>query len=109
MISKDEVKHISKLARLELTDQEIEKMQKDLSAVLDYFELLKKAPKPKIKKETASAFGRTESASGETKSAKATASQRKDEVMAKNPNMAGDLIKAAPEQKDGYIKVKAVL
>ena len=44
MISKEEVQHIAKLARLELTPQEIEKMQKDLSAIFDYFELLKKAP-----------------------------------------------------------------
>jgi len=47
MISKDEVKRIAKLARLELTDIEITKMQKDLSAILDYFNWLKKAPKIK--------------------------------------------------------------
>ena len=46
MISKDEVQHIAKLARLELTEKEIEKMQKDLSEILGYFDLLKKAPKP---------------------------------------------------------------
>ena len=46
MISKEEVEHIAKLARLELSDKETEKMQKDLSAILDYFNLLKKAPKP---------------------------------------------------------------
>ena len=45
MISKEEVEHIAKLARLELTGKEVEKMQKDLSAILDYFDLLKKAPK----------------------------------------------------------------
>ena len=47
MISKDEVIKIAKLARLELTEKEIEKMQKDLSAILDYFNLLKKAPLPR--------------------------------------------------------------
>ncbi len=46
MISKEEVEHIAKLARLELTESEVKKMQKDLSAILDYFNLLKKAPKP---------------------------------------------------------------
>ena len=44
MISKEEVRHIAELARLELSEKEIEKMQKDLSAILDYFDLLKKAP-----------------------------------------------------------------
>ena len=47
MISKEEVEHIAKLARLELTGKEVEKMQKDLSDILDYFDLLKKAPKLK--------------------------------------------------------------
>ena len=44
MISKDEVIHIAKLARLQLSEPEIEKMQKDLSSILDYFDVLKKAP-----------------------------------------------------------------
>ena len=44
MISKEHITHIAKLARLELTDREIEKMQKDLSAILDYFNVLKRAP-----------------------------------------------------------------
>ena len=37
MISKEEVLHIAKLARLELTEEEVEKMQKDLTEILDYF------------------------------------------------------------------------
>jgi len=41
MISKEEVKHIAKLARLGLTEEEIEKFQKELSAILDYIEKLK--------------------------------------------------------------------
>ena len=42
MISKEEVQHISELARLELSDKELEKMQKDLGEILDYVEMLKK-------------------------------------------------------------------
>ena len=49
MISKDQVKHIAKLARLELTEKETEKMQHDLSAILDYFNVLKKVKSQKIK------------------------------------------------------------
>src|SRR3989344_8495935 len=37
MISKDEVKHIALLARLGLSDEELQAMQKDLSGVLDFF------------------------------------------------------------------------
>ena len=44
MISKEEVEHIAKLARLELTGKETEKMQKDLTEILGYFDLLKNVP-----------------------------------------------------------------
>ena len=42
MLSKEEVINIAKLARLELTDSEIEKMQKDLAGILDYIGQLNK-------------------------------------------------------------------
>ncbi len=36
MLSKEETQHIAKLARLGLSESEIEKYQKDLSAILDF-------------------------------------------------------------------------
>jgi len=93
MISKDEVKHIAKLARLELTEKEIEKMQKDMTAILDYFNLLKKAPKIKD-----SAVALT----------KVSTSLRKDEVISSH-DIIDELIAQAPDKKDDYIKVKAIL
>ena len=95
MISKEEVKHIAKLARLELTAEEVEKMQKDLSSILDYFDLLKKAPKVKVVK-TLSHFVRQ----SET---------RLDLVSEKPAGLAEKLLAQAPDKKDGYIKVKAIL
>ncbi len=95
MISKDEVKHIAKLARLELTDAEITKMQKDLSAILDYFALLKKAPDTKNFSEN---FGVGVNSQN----------LRKDEARLKS-DLADEIIAAAPERKDDYIKVKAIL
>jgi len=92
MISKDEVKHIAKLARLELTEKEVEKMQKDLSAILDYFAVLKKAPKIQVKT---------------SKAGKNVL--RKDEAVAKPASLANNLVAQAPDKKDGYIKVKAIL
>jgi aspartyl-tRNA(Asn)/glutamyl-tRNA(Gln) amidotransferase subunit C len=41
MISKQEIHHIAKLARLRLAQGEIEKYQKELSKILDYIEKLK--------------------------------------------------------------------
>lgn len=37
MLSQEEVKHIALLARIGIKEDEIEKYQKDLSAVLDFF------------------------------------------------------------------------
>lgn len=94
MISKEEVIHIAKLARLEFTEKEIEKMQKDLSKILDYFDLLKKAPSPaKVLKE--------QNLGGQA------IHLRKDE--AEHSNLSDDIIALAPDKKDGYIKVKTIL
>jgi len=92
MISKEDVIHIAKLARLELTDNEIKKFQKDMSEILDYFNLLKKAPKPK--------------ALPDNKNLK-TESLRKDEVVS-NFDIREKIILSAPDKKEGYIKVKTV-
>ena len=40
MITKEEVKHIAKLARLNLTDEELEKFSKQLSAILEHAKML---------------------------------------------------------------------
>ncbi len=40
MISEEDVKHVSKLARMELTEEEIKQFQKQLSDVLGYVEKL---------------------------------------------------------------------
>jgi aspartyl-tRNA(Asn)/glutamyl-tRNA(Gln) amidotransferase subunit C len=93
MISKEEVQHIADLARLELSEQEIGKMQKDLSAILDYFALLKKAPKLKVENKINGDLSAT----------------RKDEALFRNAIMAENIIALAPDKKDGYIRVKTIL
>lgn len=91
MISKEEAERISRLARLELVAKEIGKIQKDLSEILDYFILLKNVPKIKeIKNVT-----------GDLKCAR----QDNDRLSGK----ADAIIAAAPDKKDSYIKVKAIL
>ena len=94
MLSKEEVNKIAKLARIELTEQEIEKMRKDLSAVLDYFNLLKKI-------------------SSEKSDLSGTPIKylilRKDEAIPQPDGMSEKIIKAAPAKKGNHIKVKAIL
>ena len=96
MISKEEVQHIAKLARLELTEQETEKMQKDMSAILDYFDVLKKAPKIKSSP-VVRTTGLKENAT------------RKDLVVERPASLANNLVGAAPDRKDDYIKEKKIL
>ena len=93
MISKEEVQHIAKLARLELTPQEVQKMQKDLTAILDYFNVLKGAPKPGV----------------ELHLVKPNNATRKDLVIERPTSLANNLVAQAPDKKDGYVKVKAIL
>src|SRR3989338_5339916 len=97
MITKEEVLKIAKLARLELTEMEVEKMQKDMSAILDYFEILKKV------KSDANLPMTSESTNMQNNAT------RKDIVIEKPGSWAGDLVQAAPDKKDGYIKVKSIL
>ncbi len=40
MIKKEEVKKIAKLSRISLTEEEISSMQKEISSILDYFNIL---------------------------------------------------------------------
>ena len=91
MISKQEVERIAKLARLELTEKEISKMQKDLSEILDYFNVLKGAPRNNTE-------FYAEPRGNEL---------RKDE--ARHSQLADEIIGAVPDKKDSYIKVKAIL
>ncbi len=90
MISKEEVKHIAKLARLGLTEKEIEKFQKELSLVLDYFEKLKEFDISRI--EPASHAIKVENV------------MRKDEAKP----LGNNLLNAAPDKKEGFLKVKSV-
>jgi aspartyl-tRNA(Asn)/glutamyl-tRNA(Gln) amidotransferase subunit C len=90
-ISKEEVLKIAKLARLELTDKEVEKMQKDLSPILDYFDALKNAPKIAIGNEKITSKN----------------SFRLDEVV--GSDSVDEIIQAFPDKKDNYIKVKQIL
>lgn len=92
MITKEEVEKIAKLSRLDLSEEEIQKMQKDLSAILDYFNLLKSAPKPE---------------NGQEQYAKLSPF-RKDEVVPRDVEAIQRIIAAFPDKKDDYIKVKAI-
>jgi aspartyl-tRNA(Asn)/glutamyl-tRNA(Gln) amidotransferase subunit C len=98
VISKEQVKHIAKLARLGLSDKEIEKFQKELSSILEYMEKLKRVDTSNVE-----AYFRLISEATFKKG------MREDKVKKQEIKTAKKLIKMAPEKKSGYIKVKSVL
>jgi len=95
MISKEEVKHIAKLARLSLSEKEIKKMQKELSFILDYIEKLKEIDVSDVK---------PTSHSIEMENV-----WRKDELNLELKTKNKKLLDLSPETKDGYLKVKSIL
>jgi aspartyl-tRNA(Asn)/glutamyl-tRNA(Gln) amidotransferase subunit C len=92
MLSKEEVKHIAKLARLGLTDQEIEKFQKDLSSILDYIEKLKEVDVKDVLPASHAVLVEN--------------IFREDEIKTKTPGKK--LLDLSPDKKDGFLKVKSV-
>ena len=95
MISKKEVEHIAKLARLGLTEKEIQKFQRELSKILDYMEKLKEVNVSKVK--------------ATSHSIKIENIMRSDDASSQPVERVNKLIEAAPEKKKGHIKVKAIL
>jgi aspartyl-tRNA(Asn)/glutamyl-tRNA(Gln) amidotransferase subunit C len=94
MLTKDEVKHIALLARIGLKEEEIEKYQKDLSGVLDFFAQLEEADTEGVEP-VRQIVGRENS-------------WREDRDRDFPASAKEAILKIAPETKDGYLKVKSV-
>jgi aspartyl-tRNA(Asn)/glutamyl-tRNA(Gln) amidotransferase subunit C len=129
MIKKKDVEHIAKLARLGLTEKEREKMQKELSSILDYIEKLgdedKSSSSPfAIARVKEVDISKTEPPLVEAKVEKRTKSSsptepssypikvenvmRNDEVRNLKPEVRRKIIEQAPKTKSGYLKVKSI-
>ncbi len=100
MISKEEVKHIAKLSRLGLTEKEIEKFQKELSLILDYFNLLEEVDVSKVEPTFHPAEHFLKRKPSVT---------REDIEKSQKTEVKNKLVVAAPERKDRYVKVKSIL
>ncbi len=84
---------LAKMARIALSDADVEKFQKELSSVLDYVEELKQVHTeglPEVHQVTG-----------------LVNVQREDKVVLENNRE--EIFSQAPEMKDGYFKVKAIL
>lgn len=99
MISKEEVQHIAKLARLGLKENEFKKFQKELSSILDYFNSLREVDVSKVEPTFHPAEHFFE---------KKLEIMREDKEKPQPAETANRLIEAAPEKKKRHIKVKTV-
>jgi aspartyl-tRNA(Asn)/glutamyl-tRNA(Gln) amidotransferase subunit C len=94
MIPEDEVQHIAKLARIHVSPEDIKKFQKELGEVLEYFEIIKDIDVNNVVPMTHSVL----------------LENIKREDIAKSKSRPGkELIDMAPEQENGYLKVKSIL
>ena len=93
MLSKDEVKHIAALARIGVTDKDLEEFSHDLSTILDWVKQLEESD--------------VEGVSPTAHTAGEMNITREDTV--EDFSGKGDIVKLFPEEKNGYDKVKSVL
>jgi aspartyl-tRNA(Asn)/glutamyl-tRNA(Gln) amidotransferase subunit C len=95
MINKDDVKNIAKLARLSIAEGETDKLQKDLSAILDFIEKLKEVDVEGVQI--------TAQATGLENKMRQDQSEKEEDEKRKN------ILENVPERKEDYIKVKTIL
>ena len=95
MINKEKVKNIAKLARIDLTDKEVEKYKEDFSSILDYFEQLKNIE-----------FSDNDKLNDKKVICNIT---RKDEVKKVSSEQRKKIVELFPRKKEDYLKVKSIL
>ena len=94
MLSRDEVLHVAKLARIALSQEEKRKFQKELSAILDFVKKLKEVDVSGVEPSFHSIPLKNV--------------MREDEAKPKTKEEVKKLIKLMPETRDDYLKVKSV-
>ncbi len=93
-LTKKQTQHISNLAELNLSNEEIAKFQKQLSSILEYVDLLDEVDTENVKT-TAQTTGLKNSYREDKPS--------KDQCLTQEETLSN-----APEKQDGHIKTKAV-
>ena len=95
MLTKQEVLKLAQLSRIELSEKEVEKFQKDLSTVLEYIDELKQVDVSGVD-EVFEVTGLVNV-------------QAEDKAVNSSEQMKQAIFSQAPEMKEGYYKVKAIL
>jgi len=92
-ISREDVEHIAKLARLQLTEEEVKRFQIELGKIIEYFDQLKKLD--------------TENVPPMTHAVPLENVLREDQVKESLPHE--EALQNAPEKKESYFQVPKVV
>jgi len=95
MITKKQVEHVAKLARLGLSEKEKTKLTQELSAILDFIDKLNQVKTDKVEP-TAQVTGLENI-------------KREDKGRQKTKKETDKLLELVPEVENRYVKVKAIL
>lgn len=95
MISRKDVEHIARLARIELTDGEKTKFEKELSTILLFIEKLGELDTANVEPMAGGTLERNVMRGDETQD---------DKLQGKS----AELLHQSPDMKDGWVKVKKV-
>ncbi len=101
MLSKKEVKHIAKLARIKISEEETVSFQNELSSILDYVDKLDEVETEGVKPLTHT-LEEVLFKKGEV------AQLRKDKLENQKEKTTKKILKEAPDKKDGFLKIKSV-
>ena len=92
-LTSEEIRHLATLARIGMTEQEVERMRDEMSSILDHFDVLQDVD--------------TEGVEPTGHSADLESVMREDE--ARESASREDALANAPHREDDFIRVRAVL
>ncbi|MCD6115320.1 Asp-tRNA(Asn)/Glu-tRNA(Gln) amidotransferase subunit GatC [bacterium] len=94
MLSEKDVLNVAKLARINLSEEEKEKMRKDLTLILDYIAKIRELDLKNVEPtfHTLEIKNKT----------------REDRAREQNTSFSKKLISLAPQKENGYIKIRSV-
>ena len=95
MINKDHVKKLADLSRLDLTDEELQSMEKDIASILEYVDVITTIPLP--------------DSVLETPHFEEVNVMREDGQPHESGSFSEGIVGQFPNQQDGYLKVKKIL
>lgn len=98
MISKNDVRKIAALAKIKISGDEEMKMQKDLSAILNYFKMLEEVDTLMIEPQSHAV-----DVCNVVREDRIT-----DKSQEEGEEVAAKIVKSAPDRDDGFIKVRAL-